>query len=319
MSYYAKPISLIEPLNIIKEIRDSINDFYGSWLQIHSTDSPLILYHYTTLEGLKGILDNRSIWCSHISTLNDPLELQYGKKIILEKLKTFLINQNESILKGIIDDIIMFINAFDESLYNTYISCFCEDNNLLSQWRAYSNKCIGYNLGISFDSNTKFSHSEDLSDESFMILRKVIYDKDLQNKTVNNCISLIIRGITSAIQQWNINKESLPIAWQSQAAIEATNPLYDIIFTLKNGAFKEEKEWRLIKVLQDNYKTKLINFREINSELFPFIKTYIYNDNNGNYEFPLKEIMCGPMLEEKKTRSAVRLFINSKVYNISFN
>lgn len=56
---------------------------------MHSSKVPLTLFHYTTLEGLKGILHNRSIWCSHISTLNDPLEIQYGKRVVLDKLNVF--------------------------------------------------------------------------------------------------------------------------------------------------------------------------------------------------------------------------------------
>ena len=35
---------------------------------------PELLYHYTTLDGLLGILDKRELWATGISYLNDTFE-----------------------------------------------------------------------------------------------------------------------------------------------------------------------------------------------------------------------------------------------------
>jgi hypothetical protein len=35
-------------------------------------------YHYTTIAGLKGILDTAQLWGTHIAYLNDLREVQYG-------------------------------------------------------------------------------------------------------------------------------------------------------------------------------------------------------------------------------------------------
>ena len=49
---------------------------------------PPELFHYTTIEGLKGILENRCVWSTHFEYLNDSTEVIYGqtlaKKVIHE-------------------------------------------------------------------------------------------------------------------------------------------------------------------------------------------------------------------------------------------
>ena len=38
---------------------------------------PEIVYHYTSIEALLGIVGTRSLWCTAISYLNDKLERDY--------------------------------------------------------------------------------------------------------------------------------------------------------------------------------------------------------------------------------------------------
>ena len=38
-------------------------------------DKPKILYHYTTMDGLKGIIASKSLWATKIQYLNDASEL----------------------------------------------------------------------------------------------------------------------------------------------------------------------------------------------------------------------------------------------------
>ncbi len=44
------------------------------------------LYHYTSAEGLKGILEDRRIWASDIFYLNDWTELFLGRDAMIEHL-----------------------------------------------------------------------------------------------------------------------------------------------------------------------------------------------------------------------------------------
>jgi len=45
-------------------------------------ESEKLLYHYTSLEGLLGIIECKSIWASKILYLNDASGLNYSKGLL---------------------------------------------------------------------------------------------------------------------------------------------------------------------------------------------------------------------------------------------
>jgi hypothetical protein len=49
--------------------------------------NPEILYHYTTREGLLGILRSRTVWATSIRFLNDASEYTYAQSKFIEKLR----------------------------------------------------------------------------------------------------------------------------------------------------------------------------------------------------------------------------------------
>jgi len=50
--------------------------------QTISQAQPKLLYHYTTQEGLLGILEKASIWATHYRYLNDASEGQIVLKLL---------------------------------------------------------------------------------------------------------------------------------------------------------------------------------------------------------------------------------------------
>jgi hypothetical protein len=44
------------------------------------------LYHYTTADGLKGIIENDELWATSAYFLNDSAEIIYGCRILKEAL-----------------------------------------------------------------------------------------------------------------------------------------------------------------------------------------------------------------------------------------
>ncbi len=311
MSYDAKPVYFYDPAASTSQLKEAILSFQKTWLIKHSSADDLNLYHYTTLEGLKGILNSRSIWFTHVSALNDPLELKYGETIILKILNDFIKTEKNDTIKHILDDISIYIKSFNSNNYQTYVACFCESENLLSQWRAYGFRGGGFNLGLRFKTDTKFYHSKVDKEESHIILRKIIYDIEEQYKLVSDYLSIIVKSATVALNEFTKNN-SIPLAWSSIAAIESVNLLIDLMLTFKNPAFKEEAEWRLIKGRQTNIKPEHLEFRESIDGLIPYINTYIQEEIKGNFIFPLNSIKFGPTLDEVRTQSSIHLFLNKE-------
>jgi hypothetical protein len=312
MSYDAKHIWFSTPAESTPQIKKAIRDFWDIWLPMHSRKDNLLLYHYTTLEGLKGILKNRSIWFTHTSTLNDPLELKYGKNLILDILNKAINKKDDPIINQLLNALVIQINSFDDVIYEAYVACFCESDNLLSQWRGYGHRGGGYNIGFEFTSDTKFYHLSDPSeDESYVILRKIIYDFDKQKELVSKYLSLILINASRAIDHYK-NHGGLPEIWGNMAAIESSNILSDLMLSFKSPVFKEENEWRLILVRQPEHKLVQLKFRENSNGLIPYIETYIIEKKENRNLFPIHSIRFGPMLDVSRTKSALNLYLRKE-------
>jgi hypothetical protein len=307
MSYNAPPVVLFSVNKIIQSIKKSIDASYQGWLSQHEYSGELVLYHYTTLEGFKGIINNRSIRCREIHNMNDPLELQYGKELI-DNCINALIKENE---KNYIIEILEELKSNIEFLPGPhirrhFIACFCENDNLLSQWRGYALRGGGYNIGISFDSDTSIcSEIDNIYDMRPLHLRKIIYNQCDQKTIIETYIRSLIQSIIDAVENDGFEIDN---SMNSIIALYASNLLFDMMLSMKNYAFHEEEEWRLIRLLRSDENHKLYKFNEENNELIPYIDTYIYKKNSDGLVFPLNSVRFGPMLDKIKTKIAIDMF-----------
>jgi hypothetical protein len=281
MSYIAQSGYLIHAIELpVEEVHEAIESFRNIWRRMNSTNGELILYHYTTIEGLKGILNDRSIRCSHITVLKDSSELEYGKEIIINILNRYLELEKESTVNNFLKTLAMLIEAFVTNLYRVYIACFCEADELPNLWEEYANNGKGFNLKILFNSDTGYSHDiTNIPSNSKPLLRKAIYDPKIQNDIVENYISLLVTSIKEAL----IKRKYFPPAWDYISAVDLVNILYEIMISLKKQKYKKEQEWRLIQALDKKPQQ--------------YINTYIYNNISGVLEIPILSIKSGPMLD----------------------
>lgn len=115
---------------------------------LYETDEPSlefgrgVLYHYTTVNGLQGILETNRLWASAAYYLNDSSEVEYGSHLLHDELSVWrTANQNNpcfaaDVLQGL-DEIFSSPLSRISRTSTIYVTCFCENGNLLSQWRAY--------------------------------------------------------------------------------------------------------------------------------------------------------------------------------------
>jgi len=308
MSYQPKPIDLLLPLNQIPEIVEAIKSFNKDWLKYHYLSEDLILYHYTTCGGLKGILDSRSIWCSHIKYFSDPQEWIYGERIVISKIEKLLSDEKDPNIKELLENFRMFIKSLTLSFYDIYAACFCKDGNLLSQWRSYSNKGGGYSLGFTFDSNTKITYDfENMDYSKLSVLRKIIYDVKTQNLLIDEALTKLIESGRSAIIRMLKNENSLQIGFINQMAMGFANRLVEVIISMKNPVFEREDEWRLIIFKRKFDSQKEVEFREKNEELIPYLPASIYTEKEKKLIFPINSIRIGPGLDTEKVRYSLEL------------
>ncbi len=119
-----------------------------SWLTRHG-QVPERLYHYTTINGLMGILPNSSIWASDARFMNDSSELSYATDLIVRVVDEELEKVADPALKELFELRRGFTAIFDFGYEpRPFIACFCEDGDLLSQWRGYARGQAGISLGL---------------------------------------------------------------------------------------------------------------------------------------------------------------------------
>lgn len=100
----------------------------------------LSLYHYTDLSGLVGIVEKHDLWVSHSRYSNDDEEMTHGLSVVRSVLK----RATES---GKHDrEYLQTLSKLTEEPEGVYICCFCEKDNLLSQWRGYGANGTGVSL-----------------------------------------------------------------------------------------------------------------------------------------------------------------------------
>lgn len=106
------------------------------------TASPI--FHYTSLEGFKGIIESHDFWLTESDFLNDSTEIEHGLDLAREVFKSFS-EQND----GPISEILHGLSTEDKKLRpRTNIACFSSARDNLSQWRAYSGTGVGVSLGF---------------------------------------------------------------------------------------------------------------------------------------------------------------------------
>jgi hypothetical protein len=183
--------------------------------------SKMILYHYTNADGLRGIIESKSIWASDCRFLNDATEFNYGLSIFDEIFASYA----PTSLPPELADIIRNFRKASLGVC-VLVASFCQDPDLLSQWRGY-NGAAGYALGIDAD------WLGQNSDEQGFLLVPTCYDQ----RAVVNQIKLLETRFDK--QAGSRTPQELVQEWWAK--------MLQTVMVLKNEHFKEEREYRLVK------------------------------------------------------------------------
>jgi len=123
------------------------NEAYGKVLKFHhnreiAAPKPKApdgcLYHYTTADRSKGIIEKNELWATSAYFLNDSAEITYGCRVLKEALDEWIASNprpEDSLTLGTARQL---QTAFGEHFLNMhvvqpiYLACFCEEDNLLN-------------------------------------------------------------------------------------------------------------------------------------------------------------------------------------------
>ena len=231
------------------------------------------LWHYTTLDGLKGILSQNNIWGTDYRHLNDSSEINYSKHILYQEVFPKILDtiDFESIKNPRAEEFIENSGGIKEFakqetkstldiLYKAllespdlpnipFVASFCkanldnkilQRNGLLSQWRGYG-KDGGYSIIFNMDKLI-----EDFKEEQINYWHgisghgHVVYNQDmlLRDESLKKALDLIT-SYAHHVYQGRIDNNNF-----NEPTEQHTDAIVKCMMLLKHEGFIEESEYR---------------------------------------------------------------------------
>ena len=274
----------------------------NEWASTHF-EMPGVLYQYTSFFGLIGMIENHSIWITDVAYMNDTSEMKYGIELVnkyLDEKSKLVSTECKELLKR---------SAITASAFSSdsgyLIACFCEDNDLLSQWRAYGGGGNGYNIGFG---------SVELSKAPGVQIRKVIYDSVVQNGYIKATVDSICELFDSVTGDKNIQGLDSTNTLPAFAAMLSQH-LKEFLFTFKHSAFAEENEWRIIRPYTTHVDLKRLKFRQYNSVPVPYMELNYKDISPKMPILPIVQVTHGPVLNPQLTKKSLSLIMRQNGYD----
>jgi hypothetical protein len=283
----------------------------SSWGERHE-QIPNVLYHYTSADGLIGILTSKSIWLTDLRYMNDLSELQYSRELVGRRLAaraetTSLIELQREFIRRV-------STSFDPfSLGNSVFSAsFCEDGNLLSQWRAYRGRGGGYAIGFDF-----FHLLRLLSRPC--VLRRIIYDEKEQTRLIDSVIDAFVETLQAEAE--GRPSEEVASGFLPHLCHTFSLVIGEFLFSFKHPDFREEQEWRLVHFANvdptSNRGSDVPKFRSYDGNVIPFFAVdfeqaiLLSRDDTHGYPFPIVDLTIGPTINADLNQESTKLLLLS--------
>ncbi|WP_028042293.1 DUF2971 domain-containing protein [Candidatus Stoquefichus massiliensis] len=229
-------------------------------------------FHYTSLDVFWLIAENETMRATNVMFSNDSEEHKAGKKIV----QSFTDIENDI-----------------SSHSSNYMICFCEQENLLSQWREYANKgvCIEFDftrdnifkiLSVKEDIDSLYSYSEPtkILYVDYVISNNIVkFDvNNLQNMTITNSSlqNINCNDLKESLNQY-INKNQYVTKEYNRKMVSRT-----LIPYIKHSGFLEEKEKRLVFTLTSLQEINHVCFeKDLSTHIKkPYINVKCENKDN---------------------------------------
>jgi Protein of unknown function (DUF2971) len=278
---------------------------------------PEHLAHYTTADGLRGIIQNGCLWASGAYYLNDSSEIDYGCRLFIDLLTKAIGEEGrDPVSKKIFEDAKKAFEpggSMQSLITRTYVACFCENANLLSQWRTYG-QSGGYSIYFPL---MELRNSLTANDEYYQVeLQRVVYDGPTQIQLLQLAVSDVLltmaeKNIVELWKSFDVAQKkvfiiSLNMFLQTMAATE--------IIRFKHPSFAEEREWRLaVRPASPHFalqEIQQLQFRTARGMLIPYVEL---RPKEGAL-LPIKRVRYGPTLEKKRVLNSLELLFKQKKY-----
>lgn len=241
-----------EYVNLIEEIQ-------------HNSSIPEVLYHYTSAEGLNGILQSHELRLTRWDSLNDVSENVYIHDVIRECIHEMEADESFKSDAGALNQTILSSKHPHSSVQidkNMYVASFSKNDDCLPLWTYYTKSaqsngyCIGFNSDSFSFKGTSFS------------MCGVIYNRCVQKQLINKFLQHFFVLYNADIVNGHINEGiKLSLVHAFSDFVSSVGCLF------KHPSFEYEEEIRVLARInaQKAIDEKRIKIRCSNGILIPYI------------------------------------------------
>lgn len=276
--------------------------------EVITDQTPQVLYHYTDIGGVIGIINDNAMRATDSRFMNDRTDCIYGimlaKKILTNKMLKEEDTEKAQYFRDCLEQ--LETETSDVLSKKTFLICLSEKGNLLSQWRGYAKDTQGFSIGLKREELDRTRRR----DEGWsVILKKIDYDEASQQQTIVDILDAL----------YSKGKElGEPIDEIAHVASVALS--YSSAF-IKDPAYTEEAEWRIVLFSRrpgsSDYKLK---FRMRRHTLIPYINfDFLPGETDQTKQeiskaekctLPISEIICGPNADIETVDISLPMFLS---------
>ena len=300
-----------------------------------------IIYHYTSPEGILGILENKTLRFTDCQYLNDKSEFIYirepfekaWREICEKHNKEFNISDVNYMINGFIRspyqideiDYDNFIGKVDKNFnelvsantktHRYYVLCGSQHKDASNMWNYFIKNGVyqGYNLGIDLSFLThKFKSICRNNNEIKIFSKEVIYNFEEQVNIIINKMDEIIADKDGRLSKVFVTDE---MNLESKIKFGIWEFIHEQKLFFKNAAFENEKEHRFVLRVDNEFSNRdnlSIKFRVGESGVItPFVEWKYTLDEKGEL---FKQITLAPMIEPELAEESFKRFLAPTVY-----
>ncbi|MEH6503792.1 MAG: DUF2971 domain-containing protein [Cycloclasticus sp.] len=231
------------------------------------------IFHYCSSSTFTSIISNNSIWLSSLSLSNDTMEGRFVAQTFDKLLAKSDVDAEEA------EEIRKALRITGE-LFDGLGFCLSEKPDLLSQWRGYADDGQGFSIGFNKEYLDELSNIKDKNVPSFK-LKKVFYEPVEHEAELKPIFDEIMKLVESGkLKKPKYGLLTMPsddeLKTKNDEYLKSINDLWSKairtlpnIHILKNKAFSEEVEWRLISYLLKESGDSAL-FRSSGNRLVPY-------------------------------------------------
>ena len=255
---------------------------------------PTILYHYTPPPGALGIFSSRSVWATKVQFLSDAKEFKEAVGVArwhFGNKKKHAASEQLRTMCDLLGDAVERVEQI-----NVFVFSMSEQQNVLSQWRAY---CPHGGFAVGFN----VSELVEVAEQHGFHLARCAYNiqehRRLLAPVIDHAIAAAERELAERPGPLEEVRERI-IAPFFEAFVNVA-PL------VKNSAFEEEKEWRLISAPIASNSPE-IKYRATPSLIVPYYDLPLLRPDNTMVK--CENIVMGPGLHRELMSQAISLLVS---------